>query len=161
MRLLAGEGPAQVGAMFRVVARGLAAIAFGVTLVACASPHAHDMLLPYATPAAASAVAGTHEIFVATTRARAKNTAQVFDGSRSEALNLARITVSVPTIHQLGKIERPKGRTASPAKYFTATDLVSYADQQAFVTAIRGEIARNGGHVLIFVHGYNNLFDDA
>src|SRR4051794_27943926 len=161
MRLLAGEGPAQVGAMFRVVARGLAAIAFGITLAACASPHAHDMLLPYATPAAASAVAGTHEIFVATTRARAKVAAQVFDGSRSEALNLARITVSVPAIHQTGKIERPKGRTANAAKYFTASDLVAYPDDAAFVAAIRQDIARHGGHVLVFVHGYNNLFDDA
>jgi esterase/lipase superfamily enzyme len=120
------------------------------------------MLLPYTTPAAAvSEVAGTHQIFIATTRARAKDKAQVFDGSRSEALSLARVTVTVPPHHQTGKIERPSGRVANPAKYFTASDFVPYDDPPAFVAAMRPDIARHGGRVLVFVHGYNNLFDDA
>jgi len=119
------------------------------------------MMLPYTTAAAPTQIAGTHDIYVATTRARAKDAAQVFDGQRSDALSLARVTVSVPSVHKTGEIERPKGRFANPAKYFAASDLVSYPDEQAFAAALRADIARRGGRALVFVHGYNNLFDDS
>src|SRR5690349_2589125 len=134
--------------MSRLVARGVAVLVFAALAAGCAGPRAHDMLLPYTTPATASEVAGTHQIFIATTRGRAKDKAQVFDGSRSEALSLARVTVTVPPTHQTGKIERPSGRVANPAKYFTASDFVTIADQQAFVAAMRPDIARHGGRVL-------------
>jgi esterase/lipase superfamily enzyme len=144
-----------------VLFRAVAVLAFCASITACAGPRAHDMLLPYATPTARSDLAGTHEIFVATTRARAENVAQVFDGRRSPDLSLARIKVTVPAVHETGNVERPKGRVANPAKYFTASDLVAYPDEAAFVTALRADLARRGGRALVFIHGYNNLFDDA
>jgi esterase/lipase superfamily enzyme len=141
--------------------RGLAIVLLCTPIAACAGPRAHDMLLPYTAAAAQSDLAGTHEIFVATTRARAKDVAQIFDGQRSPDLSLARIKVTVPAAHEAGKVERPKGRVANPSKYFAASDLVAYADDAAFVSALRTDLARHGHRALVFVHGYNNLFDDA
>lgn len=150
-----------------VLGRGLSILSIIMLLAACAGPHSHDLILPasasrsVSAAAAAAAPAATHQIYVATTRAPAKLTAQVFDGRRSDQLNLARISVSVPAIHKTGAIERPKGRVSSPSKFFTASDLVTYPDEAVFVSQIRADLARHGGRALVFVHGYNNLFDDA
>lgn len=152
--------------MYSVLFRGFpAALAF-MMLAACAGPNSHDLILPASASrsvpaAAATAPAATHQIYVATTRAPAKLTAQVFDGSRSDQLNLARVSVSVPAIHKTGAIERPKGRFANPSKFFTASGLTAYPDEAAFVSQIRADLARHDGRALVFVHGYNNLFDDA
>lgn len=146
--------------MYRFIFQGLAAVALAFA-AGCAGQNAHDLLMPQGASVAAPSLAGTHEIFVATTRAKAEAPAQVFDGRRSDMLSLARVTVSVPAIHELGKTERPKGRVANPEKFFTASDLVNYPDEQAFSAALRADIARHDGRVLVFIHGYNNLFDDA
>ena len=91
----------------------------------------------------------------------AANKAQVFDGQRSATLHLARVTVSVPAIHATGNIERPEGKVAKPDKFFTASDIVSYSSEGAFEQALRADIASHDHRALVFVHGYNNLFDDA
>src|SRR5262249_54944919 len=119
------------------------------------------LIRPVSVAAYAPETAGTHDIYVATTRAQAAVPAQVFDGRRSDQLSFARISVSVPPVHKTGAVERPAGRFANPAKYFTATDLVSYSDGPAFAASLRADLARNGGRALVFVHGYNNLFDDS
>lgn len=147
--------------MYCVPSRGLSILAATLLLAACAGPRGHDLLLTHPIADAAVPTAGTHEVYVATTRAKAEEVAQVFDGRRSETASLARVTVSVPTVHKAGQIERPKGRTANLAKYFTANDLVAYPDEAAFVGALRADLARSGGRALVFIHGYNNLFDDA
>lgn len=147
--------------MYCVLFRGLSILAISVLLVACGSPQAHDLILPYSVAAAPAETAGTHQVFIATTRAKAEQTAQVFDGRRSEGLSLGRVTISVPPVHKTGQVERPKGRVANPAKYFTASDLITYPDDSAFVAAVRADLARHGGRALVFIHGYNNLFDDS
>jgi esterase/lipase superfamily enzyme len=138
-----------------------AAVSFCVMAAGCAGPNAHDLLRPEVTAVAADRIAGTHDIFIATTRAHARNKAQVFDGQRSETPNFAKVTISVPAIHKTGEIERPKGRTARPDKFFTATELTAYSDDAAFEAALRADLARHDHRALVFVHGYNNLFDDA
>jgi esterase/lipase superfamily enzyme len=130
-------------------------------MAGCASPHSHDLIRPELTAIAQDKIAGSHNIFIATTRAEAKDKAQVFDGQRSATQHLARITVSVPAIHKTGDIERPKGKTARPDKFFTASDLVSYSSDTAFEQALRADIASHDHRALVFIHGYNNLFDDA
>ncbi|TIT71843.1 MAG: alpha/beta hydrolase, partial [Mesorhizobium sp.] len=64
-------------------------------------------------------------------------------------------------IHQVGAIERAKGSADSnPAKQFTATDVVHYGDPSQFAKAVGADIAIRGDRALVFVHGFNNGFDD-
>ncbi|AZO01843.1 MULTISPECIES: alpha/beta hydrolase [unclassified Mesorhizobium] len=136
-------------------------LAFALALAGCAGPT-HDLLNRKPVSAPASDIAARHEIFVATTRQQAtKDPRQVFDGDRSLTTGYARVDVTVPKIHQVGAIERAKGPADSnPAKQFTATDVVHYADASQFAKAVGSNIAIGGDRALVFVHGFNNGFDD-
>ena len=138
------------------------ALAFALAVTGCANRNTHDLLnkTPIVVPAAD--VAATHEIFVATTRQRAtKDPRQVFDGDRSLTTGYARVDVTVPKVHQVGAIERAKGSANSnPAKDFTATGVTHYEDAQQFAKAVGADIAMRGDRALVFVHGFNNGFDD-
>lgn len=139
----------------------LCALLLTLLVAACAGPQAHDLLRPTSIAAPAGSIAATHEIFFATTRKQAAVPAQVYAGQRSDGIALGRISVSVPAIHKTGAVERPKGKVANPAKYFTASDLITYPGDDAFMAALRKDLAAHDGRALVFVHGYNNLFDDA
>jgi len=147
--------------MYCVSLRIAAVAVFCVVATGCAGPNSHDLMRPEVAAVAPDKIAGSHDIFIATTRAQAKNKAQVFDGQRSQMPNFAKVTISVPAIHKTGEIERPKGKTARPDKFFTATELTAYSGDAAFEAALRADIARHDHRALVFIHGYNNLFDDA
>ncbi|MDX8497286.1 alpha/beta hydrolase [Mesorhizobium sp. VK4C] len=137
-------------------------LGFALALTGCAGGNTHDLLNRKTVAVPVSDIAATHEIFVATTRQQAtKDPRQVFDGDRSLTTSYARVDVTVPKIHQLGAIERAKGSADSnPAKQFTATDVVHYGDAQQFAKAVGANIAISGDRALVFVHGFNNGFDD-
>ncbi len=137
-------------------------LAFALAVSGCAGRNTHDLLNKTTVSVPASNIAATHEIFVATTRQPAtKDPRQVFDGDRSLTTNYARVDVTVPKVHQVGAIERAKGSANSnPAKQFTATDVVHYGDAQQFAKAVGADIAMRGDRALVFVHGFNNGFDD-
>ncbi|MBZ9818036.1 alpha/beta hydrolase [Mesorhizobium sp. CA4] len=136
-------------------------LAFTLALAGCAGPT-HDLLNRKTVTAPASDIAAKHEIFVATTRQQAtKDPRQVFDGDRSLTTSYARVDVTVPKIHQVGAIERAKGSAdANPAKQFTASDVVHYGDARQFAKAVGADISMRGDRALVFVHGFNNGFDD-
>lgn len=133
----------------------------GIALAGCAGQPAQQLVAGNRAPVPASAVAGSHEIFVATTRARADKPGEAFSGKRSPDTAFARVDVTVPASHVTGKVERPKGRLADQSKYITATRVLGYAGAQPFSRALEAEIARRGGRALVFVHGYNTSFDSA
>jgi esterase/lipase superfamily enzyme len=137
-------------------------VALTLAVSGCAGRSTHDLLNTTTIAAPASDIAATHQIFVATTRKQAtKDPRQVFDGDRSLTTAYARVDVTVPKIHQLGAIERTKGSANSnPAKQFTATDVVHYGDASQFARAVGADIALRGDRALVFVHGFNNGFDD-
>jgi len=138
------------------------AIAFALAVTGCANQNTHDLLNKTTITAPASDIAATHEIFVATTRQQAtKDPRQVFDGDRSLTTSYARVDVTVPKVHQVGAIERAKGSANSnPAKDFTATGVTHYEDAPQFAKAVGADIAMRGDRALVFVHGFNNGFDD-
>ena len=148
----------------RVIARSKIVLGLALTLAVtgCAGQNTHDLLNSKTVAVPASDIAATHEIFVATTRESAtKDPRQVFDGDRSLTASYARVDVTVPKAHQLGAIERAKGSADSnPAKQFTATDVVHYGDAQQFAKAVGADISVRGDRALVFVHGFNNAFDD-
>lgn len=114
-----------------------------------------------AGPAASSAIAGRHRIFVATTRAEDPRPGYVFGGGRSDATHYARVDMTVPKAHKPGTIERRYGSVAEPDKFFNAERVVGYKTGAVFKAALREDIRRHGGRALVFIHGYRNNFDDA
>lgn len=137
-------------------------VAFALLAAGCAGRNTHDLLSRTPISAPASDIAATHELFVVTTRKKATvDPRQVFDGERSLTSNYARVDVTVPKSHQVGGIERAKGSANSnPAKDFTASNVIFYDGAPQFAKAVGADIAMRGDRALVFVHGFNNGFDD-
>ena len=122
---------------------------------------ATDLIGTGAIAVPATEISGNHSIFVATTREPSAD-AKVFGNARSGRLNFARVNVTVPKVHETGKIERKKpGKDDDPLKFFTATEVVAYDAQPPFSSALSADIAARGGRAMIFIHGYNTSFDSA
>lgn len=137
-------------------------IACAFLLAGCFGPPNRDLIFTPPIKAPASAIAATHEIFVATTRARSDRPAEVFSGARSPVTSFASVEVTVPAIHKTGVIERPKpGQRPDPAKVFVAESVTLYGNPKAFTNALRTDIAAHDGRAVVFVHGYNTGFDSA
>ena len=140
----------------------LLAVILALSVAGCAGQRTHALLNRTAIEAPASDIASTHEIFVATTRRQATtDPRRVFDGERSLTTSYARVDMTVPKVHVPGRIERAKGRAPSdPAKDFTAARVTSYANKTQFAKALGANVVERDGRVLVFVHGFNNGFDD-
>lgn len=101
-------------------------------------------------------------ILVATTRKKAtEDPGEMFGGERSDTLSYAAITVSIPPDRKVGSIQWPAGLPGDPKRDFTTVS-ADYIDKKAFAAQV-AETARRtkNPRVLIFVHGFNNRFDDA
>jgi esterase/lipase superfamily enzyme len=99
---------------------------------------------------------------VATTRERSAP-AEMFSGLRGPALDFANIVVSIPPdrVRQIGEVQWPRQIPGDPATEFV-TLKANYIDRpQAIATFSR--LVKNAPkrQVLVFVHGFNNRFEDA
>lgn len=132
-----------------------------VLITGCASRPGSEVLIPRAdVPAMTSKV----DVLVATTRERgSKEDPDAFTAERAKQLNFAALTVSVPPAHVKGEIEWPNGGPADPKQHFVTTKR-DFLTSNEFLDKIRAR-ARVGGpeanDVLIFVHGYNTLYEEA
>lgn len=130
-------------------------------ITGCASRPGSEVLIPRAdVPATTSKV----DVLVATTRERgSKEDPDAFTAERAKQLNFAALTVSVPPAHVKGEIEWPNGGPADPKQHFVTTKR-EFLTSNEFLDKIRAR-ARLGGpeanDVLIFVHGYNTLYEEA
>ncbi|MFD9897260.1 alpha/beta hydrolase [Mesorhizobium sp. NPDC059025] len=136
------------------------ALAGWVVVAGCAGQQ-HDLLPAKEVAFPAASIARDHHIYIATTRAKARDPREVFSGQRSRRTAYAMVDVSVPANHKPGRIERPTGGVADPARYFTAEKLTGYRDGEVFSKALGADIKAHGGNALVFIHGYNTHFDDA
>lgn len=133
-----------------------------VLAAGCAGHKPEDLLGSAMVTASVGDISGNHGIFVATTRKRSGDPGKVFDGERSATLSFARVNVTVPKSHEIGKIERKRrGYSNDPSKYFMASEIAGYDDETKFLLAVNADTAARGGRVMVFVHGYNTGFDDA
>jgi esterase/lipase superfamily enzyme len=101
-------------------------------------------------------------ILVATTRKKAvEDPGSMFGGERADTLSYAAITVSIPPDRKVGHVQWPASLPGDPKRDFVTVS-ADYIDQRAFAASI-AETVRRTRHprVLIFVHGFNNRFDDA
>lgn len=149
--------------MFLPVAirHSIKAIILAFALSGCAGQQSHALLPRTVVPVEASKIAGSHDIFVVTTRAKATDPREVFSGDRSETSSYARVDMTVPAVHKTGSLELAKANQSDPSRYFTATRVAAYRDEAAFSSALRADIARRGGRAMVFIHGYNTAFDGA
>jgi esterase/lipase superfamily enzyme len=117
-------------------------------------------------PVAAANTEGTSlvPVLAATTRKRATGDAgEMFGGDSAEQLSYASITVSIPpdAARKIGEVQWPTSLPGDPAQNFVTVS-ANYLDKRSFVSALSATAKQTGrGKVLVFVHGFNNRFDEA
>ena len=140
------------------------AAAMGLALVACACSSgrpSQGVLIPVAASAE-----GTSQVSVlaATTRRRSTtDPGEMFSGERGDEVSYAAVTVSIPpdSARKVGHVQWPSSPPGNPQRDFV-TASAGYLDKRAFSAAISNAAKQSGrSRVLIFVHGFNNRFDDA
>jgi esterase/lipase superfamily enzyme len=103
-------------------------------------------------------------ILIATTRQRSSDDpGEMFSGERADAMSYAKIVVSIPPddSRKIGDIQWPAFPPGDPQRDFVTVS-TDYIDKRAFGSAITsaGKESRPN-KAMIFVHGFNNRFDDA
>ncbi|WP_414524998.1 alpha/beta hydrolase [Pseudochelatococcus sp. G4_1912] len=116
-------------------------------------------------PVAASGTPGTTtvEMLVATTREKAPTRAELFSGGRAVTPAFADIVVSIPpaSSRTIGEVQWPRRLPGNPATDFVAlrADIVSQDEALRRLNRITAKVPQR--NVLVFVHGFNNRFEDA
>jgi esterase/lipase superfamily enzyme len=127
----------------------------------CGSRPLEGSLIPVTTTAE-----GTSRvpILVATTRQRSTgDTGEMFSGERATDVSYAAITVSIPpdSARKIGEVQWPTALPGDPRTDFV-TASAEYLEKPAFTASIAAMMKRTGRtKVLVFVHGFNNRFDEA
>jgi esterase/lipase superfamily enzyme len=141
--------------------RAALAASLVMSVPACAG-RPTGVLLPIA---AVEPVPGTSRVdmLVATTRKSATDRGVLFSGERGDAVTYTDLAVSIPpdATRQPGSVQWPRSLPGNPATDFVA--LHAEPVERAKVAAWTGRTVRRGAkrHVLVFVHGFNNKFEDA
>ncbi|MEO9484696.1 MAG: alpha/beta hydrolase [Ekhidna sp.] len=109
---------------------------------------------------------GEVSLFYATTRAQGKSTKKVKYGNKFGDLEYGQCKVTIPTNHKQGEIERPMNILSfslreNPNKHIVV-DKVEPVDKNSFIKQLDKDLSSlEKKSVLIFVHGYNNSFEEA
>jgi esterase/lipase superfamily enzyme len=131
-----------------------------LALSACAGRPLQGVLVPVAQ----SAEGASHvQVLAATTRQRSGDAGEMFSGGRAEDMSYAAVTVSIPpdSARKIGEIQWPASLPGDPHRDFVTLS-ADYLDKQGLVSAVSATAKRTGrSKVLVFVHGFNNKFDDA
>ena len=141
----------------------LPALALAGTLVlAACGGRPEGVLIP--TPVVN--VPGTSEVemLVATTRAQDPvDRGVLFSGERGGGLSFVDITVSIPpeANRRVGEVQCPKRMPPDPLHDFTTTGVTFLDDIQARAAMKRIVDETEGKRALLFIHGFNNRFEDA
>jgi esterase/lipase superfamily enzyme len=150
----------------RVVVRNYALTVATIALAICVSACSNRPQQGVLAPVAATNTEGTSlvPVLVATTRKRTTEDAgEMFGRQLGGQLSYASLTVSIPPddARKIGEVQWPASLPGDPRQNFvtvSANDL----DKQSFEAALAAAAKRaGGGKVLVFVHGFNNRFDEA
>ncbi len=128
---------------------------FGIA--GCADPRGVLEPVAAATPGTSKV-----EMLVATTRRRSTPD-EMFSGERGPGLDFADIVVSIPpdSVRQIGEVQRPRQIPGNPATDFVTLKAEYNGRSQAIANFRRLVHAAPRKQVLVFVHGFNNHFEDA
>jgi esterase/lipase superfamily enzyme len=143
----------------RCVERIVLASALLALLWGCAG-RPKDVLLPVADTSPSSSRV---EMLVATTRSRSANPGEMFTGERGLAPAFADVTVSIPpnNVRKVGEVAWPKKLPPNPATDFAVLkgeELTSETAKGWLSASVRKSADRS---VLVFIHGFNNRFEDS
>lgn len=144
--------------VFRVGRLAAYAVVIGL-LYGCAG-RPKDVIVPVAeTAPAASKV----DMLITTTRARSAVPGEMFNGERAAAPSFAVLTISIPpaSVRKVGEVAWPRRLPSNPATDFATlkADEISREQAQSWLNAT---VRKNkDGSVLVFVHGFNNRFEDS
>jgi esterase/lipase superfamily enzyme len=157
-----GSGRFAHATSFSFAGRGhgiLLASMLSIVLLGCAS-RPKGVLLPVADTSPSSSKV---EMLVATTRGRSANPVEMLTGERGLAPAFADITVSIPpaSMRKLGEVAWPKKLPSNPATDFAVLkgdELNQEGAKEWLSASVRKSPDRS---VLVFIHGFNNRFEDS
>jgi esterase/lipase superfamily enzyme len=111
-----------------------------------------------ATPPDAARV----DLLVATTRAPSPDAGVLFTGERESRVALTDIAVSIPPAgqRQAGQVQWPASLPPNPETDFATLAVTPLTDARQPQAWLKRHLPRNR-RVLVFVHGFNNRFEDA
>lgn len=133
-------------------------LCFALVLLAGCGGHPKDVLTPVAdTVPDTSRV----DMLVATTRARSTVPGEMFTGERARTPSFAEITVSLPKVRKEGDVAWPKKLPSNPN-----TDFATLKAEEFNLDGAKGwlkaSVKKSKDHsVLVFIHGFNNRFEDS
>ncbi len=105
--------------------------------------------------------ATSHDILIATTRARDERPGTYFNGERAQSPNYAEVEISVPPAHKAGTIEWPSSLPGNPETDFVTRSATYLPSEQVFKARLNEELRqrpRGKRDAFLFIHGYNTLF---
>ncbi|TAV97002.1 alpha/beta fold hydrolase [Rhizobium ruizarguesonis] len=114
--------------------------------------------------AAGTAAPGTSKVdlLVATTRAADDNPAVLFSGERGTGLAVNAVDVSIPpeANRKVGQVQWPSRLPADPLRDFVTVSVDPLEGERAGETWLKSHMPASR-RVLVFVHGFNNRYEDA
>ncbi|MGO7120820.1 alpha/beta fold hydrolase [Rhizobium leguminosarum] len=114
--------------------------------------------------AAGTAAPGTSKVdlLVATTRAADDNPAVLFSGERGTGLAVNAVDVSIPpeANRKVGQVQWPSRLPADPLRNFVTVSVDPLEGERAGETWLKSHMPKSR-RVLVFVHGFNNRYEDA
>ncbi|MBY3463928.1 alpha/beta hydrolase [Rhizobium laguerreae] len=114
--------------------------------------------------AAGTAAPGTSKVdlLVATTRAADDNPAVLFSGERGTGLVVNAVDVSIPpeANRKAGQVQWPNRLPADPLRDFVTVSVDPLEGERAGETWLKTHMPKSR-RVLVFVHGFNNRYEDA
>jgi Uncharacterized protein conserved in bacteria len=144
----------------RTPARLLLSLALVLPLLSACADHPHGVM----EPVLADAPGTTNvDVMVATTRVADKSRAVLFNGRRADTMAYADIDVSLPpdAVRKVGEVQWPKALPGNPASDFV-TRRAAILDRPRALALVNAEVRHSPKRqVLVFVHGFNNRFEDA
>jgi esterase/lipase superfamily enzyme len=141
--------------------RRVAMLIIAVVCCSCSARPLQGVLVP-----ATEIADGTSRVamLVATTRQKSSgDPGEMFNADRAADVSYAAISVSIPPdgARTVGQVQWPASLPGDPTRNFMTVS-ADYLDRKSFdaqLTAMTKSSARR--KVLVFVHGYNNRFDEA
>ncbi|MGO6818147.1 alpha/beta hydrolase [Rhizobium leguminosarum] len=114
--------------------------------------------------AAGTVAPGTSKVdlLVATTRAADENPAVLFSGERGTGLAVNAVDVSIPpeANRKVGQVQWPSRLPADPLRDFVTVSVDPLEGERAGETWLKFHMPKSR-RVLVFVHGFNNRYEDA
>ncbi len=99
------------------------------------------------------------DMLVATTRQPSGDPSTLFNGERSPKPSMTDVAVSIPMKRPAGTVQWPKRLPPDPATEFAVTRVKQIKTVAQGRAWFRQHI--QGGHALVFVHGFNNRYEDS